>query len=256
MISLAEIKKHYPGIQGFDKSLLREYLQYKILNIIFSGKYSQKISFLGGTAIKICYASQRFSEDLDFDNFGLSRGEFSDLASDVKVGLEREGYPVESRLVFKGAYRAYIRLPQILKDNKLSDMADEKILIQIDSAPHGFKYEPKNFLLQKFDIFKSIKVTPIDIILSQKAAAVFGRKRAKGRDYYDVVYLMGQTGFNYGYLSFKLGIRNQKELKARLLTQAAKMDFKDLARDVQPFLINPQDQERILSFRQYIEQEL
>lgn len=256
MISLEEIKKIYPGVNGFDRSLLREYLQYKILDIIFKSKFAAKISFLGGTAIKICYGSARFSEDLDFDNFSLSRDEFTAMTDDVVSGLTQEGYEVESRLVFKGAYRAYIRLPHLLKEYGLSDLDGEKILVQIDSAPHGFRYEPADFLLQKFDVFRSIRVTPADIVLSQKVAAILGRKRAKGRDFYDLVYLMSRTGFNFQYLDLKFGIKNKGELKSALLKHVENLDFEDLTRDVEPFLINPDDQERVRTFRQYIEQEL
>jgi len=111
-------------------------------------------------------------------------------------------------------------------------------------------------LLQKFDVFKSIKATPADIILSQKAGAIFGRKRAKGRDFYDMVYLMGMADFNFDYLDFKLGIKNKAQLKKKLLEKASGLNFNELAKDVLPFLIKPDDKERVLSFKEYIEQRL
>jgi predicted nucleotidyltransferase component of viral defense system len=256
MIHVNEIRKYYPNLTGFDKSILREYLQYKILDIIFKSEISNKLSFLGGTAIKICYGSRRFSEDLDFDNFGLTADEFAKLSEVIKKELKLEGYETEIKNVFKGAFRCNIRLPKLLKENSLSVMEDEKILIQIDTAPHNFSYEPTNFLLQKFDVFRNIKLTPPDIILSMKVGAIFGRKRMKGRDFYDVVYLLGTTDFNYDYLNFKFGIKNKEELKNKLLEFIVNLDMASMAEDVLPFLIKPDDQERILSFREYIEQRL
>jgi len=256
MVNIEELKKYYPNLRGFDRSILREYLQYKILDIIFKSTAGAKLSFLGGTAIKICYGSARFSEDLDFDNFNLSEKEFRALSSAIKKELSYEGYETEIRNVFKGAFRCYIKIPKILYENKLSDMENEKILIQIDTAAHGFAYKPDDFLLNNFEIFRNIKATPADIILSQKAAAIFGRKRAKGRDFYDMVYLMGITDFNFEYLDFKFGIKNKAKLKEDLFKKTKDLNFKELTRDCLPFLINPDDEKRILSFREYIKQKL
>lgn len=46
MLSLQEIEKYYPeNIKGFKRNILREYLQYKILRIIFDSGYASKLSF-------------------------------------------------------------------------------------------------------------------------------------------------------------------------------------------------------------------
>lgn len=256
MLNINEIRKYYPNLTGYDKNILREYLQYKILDIIFKSEISNKLSFLGGTAIKIGYGSQRFSEDLDFDNFGLLEDEFIKLSEIIKKELELEGYQIEINNIFKGAFRCNIRIPRLLKENNLSAMIDEKILIQVDTVPHSFEYEPNNFLLQKFDVFRNIKITPPDIILAMKVAAIFGRKRMKGRDFYDLVYLLGLADFNYKYLDFKLGIKNKKELKEKLLLSIKDLDLADMVDDVRPFLIKSDDQERVRQFREYIEQKL
>jgi len=256
MISLIEIKKNYSYPDGFDRSILREYLQYKILNILFKSDFGEKISFLGGTAIKICYGGRRFSEDLDFDNFNLTEEEFREMSIKIQKELSLEGYEVEIRNVFKGAFRCYIKIPDILFQNMISPYNDEKLMIQIDTMPHHFKYTPTITLLQKFDVFRNIKSTPIDIILSQKVAAILERKRTKGRDFYDLVYLMGLTDFNFDYLKQKLNIKDKKGLKKTLLDFCENLNFKELTADVLPFLINQDEQDYILNFKEYIEQKL
>ncbi len=256
MISIEEIKKNYPYPAGFDRSALREYLQYKILNILFKNGLSEKICFLGGTAIKICYNGRRFSEDLDFDNFGLTAEEFAGMSIKIEKELKLEGFEVETRNVLKDVFRCYIKIPDILFKNKLSPNEDEKIMIQIDTMPHHFEYKPEVILLQKFDVFRNIKVVPKDILLSQKVSAILERKRTKGRDFYDMVYLMGLTDFNYNYLKQKLNINNQTELKKVLLDFCVNLNFKELTADVSPFLINQEEKDYILNFKQYIEQKL
>jgi len=253
MLSLAEIEKYYPeNIRAFKRNILREYLQYKILQIIFNSKYANKLSFLGGTALRIVSDNARFSEDLDFDNFGLKEKEFDEISQLVKKHLELEGYEVEVRNIFKDAYRCYVRIPKLLFDSGLSGYEEEKILIQLDTASHGFRYVPDKVILNKFDVFTEINVTPMDIVLSQKIFAIFNRKVPKGRDFYDAVFLLSKTKPNYDYLQLKLKIKRKEELKEKILTLENKLDFKELAKDVEPFLFNPADSKKVVLFARYI----
>jgi predicted nucleotidyltransferase component of viral defense system len=253
MLSLQEIEKYYPeNIRAFKRNMLCEYLQYKILQIIFNSKYANKLSFLGGTSLRIIHDNTRFSEDLDFDNFGLEEKEFNEISQIVKKQLELEGYEVKIKNVYKGAYRCYVRIPKLLFDSGLSGYKEEKILIQLDTAPHGFQYEPDRVILNKFDVFTEISVTPLDIILSQKIFAIFNRKALKGRDFFDTVFLLAKTKPNYDYLQLKIKIKNGQELKEKLLALDGKIDFKELARDVEQFLFNTEDSKKVTLFIKYI----
>lgn len=254
MLSLKNIEQYYPeNEKPFKRNILREYLQYKILEIIFNSKYAQDVIFLGGTALRIVHNNTRFSEDLDFDNFGLTEDQFADLANAVKKGLELQGYEVEIKNVFKGAYRSYIRMPGVLFENEMSNMREEKIMIQIDTVPHAFDYTKDTKILNKFDVFTQIFVTPIDILLSQKIYAAVSRTRAKGRDFFDIVFLIPKTKPNYEYLEKKLGIKNSKELKEALLSKTADLNFDELAKDIEAFLINSDEGKKVKLFREYIQ---
>jgi predicted nucleotidyltransferase component of viral defense system len=254
MLDLENILREYPEeFREFPRFAYKEYLQYKILSIIFRHKLGKKLSFLGGTALRIVHGNRRFSEDLDFDNFGLKIADFSQIVSEVKKELEKEGFLVETRIVAKGAFRCYVRFPEILQKYGLAIAKEEKILIQIDTAAHGVRYEPDIYLLNKFDVFREIKVTPPDIILSQKIFAVFNRKRNLGRDYFDIVFLLSKAKPNFGYLKAKLGIASMPTLKRKLLQKCRNLDFKILARDVEPFLFNRNDREKVLKFKKVVE---
>lgn len=253
MLNLEQIEQYYPeNLRAFKKNILREYLQYKILEIIFNSKFSDNLSFLGGTALRIVYNNSRFSEDLDFDNFGIKANDFKDFAAEIKRGLEYLGYEAEIKNVLKGAYRCYIRIPKILFDNKIAATQEEKILIQIDTAPHNFSYRPEKTIINKFDVFTQIAVTPLDILLSQKIYAIFNRKRFKGRDFFDVIFLFQKSKPNYLYLEKKLKIKNADDLKKKLLRRVANTDFVKIIKDVEPFLFNPHDSQKINLFKQYI----
>ncbi|HBB37414.1 MAG: hypothetical protein UX02_C0001G0314 [Candidatus Moranbacteria bacterium GW2011_GWC1_45_18] len=254
MLDIKNILEEYPPeLRGVPRFLYKEYLQYKILGIVFRHKLGRKLSFLGGTVLRIVHNNTRFSEDLDFDNFGLKLPEFSAIASSVKKELEEEGFLVETRIVSKGAFRCYVRFPEILQKYGLAVAKEEKILIQIDTAAHGMKYEPDIHLLNKFDVFREIRVTPPDVILSQKIFAIFNRKRSLGRDFFDVVFLLSKTKPNFKYLKAKTGIATIPALKKKLLQKCEGLDFQILARDVEPFLFDRNDREKVLKFKKVIE---
>jgi len=256
MLSLEEIKPYYPeSLQIYERFIIREYLQYKILEIIFENPYENKLAFLGGTCLRIVHGNNRFSEDLDFDNFNLSIDDFTGLVKIVKTELERLGYEVEYRNVNKGAYHCYIRFPELLYKEGLTNHKEEKILIQLDTEPHDFDYKPHQPLLNKFDVFTQVNATPKDILLAQKFFALVNRRRNKGRDFFDIVFLLGHGLFpNYEYLQAKIGIQTPKELRQRVIEKCSKLDMKAMASDVKPFLFNPKDEKKVLLFPKYMEE--
>lgn len=253
MLNITEIQKFYPkNMHPFKRNILREYLQYKILQIIFLTEYSAKLSFMGGTCLRIVFGTNRFSEDLDFDNFGLTEIEFDSLSDIVAKHLQEEGYIVEIKTIHKGAFRCYIRIPNLLFDNKLSGYQEETILIQLDTEAQKFEYKPESFILNKFDILSRIYYTPQNILLSQKIWAILNRKTPKGRDYYDTMFLFSIANPDYKYLKLKADISNIYELKTKLELKIQSINIKQLIKDVSPFLINPNDINRIELFPDFI----
>jgi predicted nucleotidyltransferase component of viral defense system len=257
MQTYLQIKSRYSEdvIRRNPEAILKEYLQYELLDSIFKQKGSEKLSFIGGTAIRIVYGSARFSEDLDFDNFGLSFEEFGKMLNEVIKDMENKGFLMEFRIVEKGAYHGFIKFPEILKMNGLPNQPGEKILIRIDAVHKKKNVEPRQFILDGFDVYRRILVNPIDVILSQKLITIIQRKREKGRDFYDASFLLGSTEPNYGYIEKQYEM-NKSETLDKLHDKLNQLDFKDLAKDVLPLLIKPEDQERVLSFKEYSEQRL
>jgi predicted nucleotidyltransferase component of viral defense system len=74
--------------------MLKEYFHYRILDINFSGEYASRLSFIGGTNLRILHHIQRLSEDLDFDCFQLSKKEFFQITDNVIARLSDEGIKV------------------------------------------------------------------------------------------------------------------------------------------------------------------
>ena len=252
MLSIGQIESFYPvGLRPFKRNLIREYLQYKILESIFNSEYGGSLVFMGGTAAHIIYGNTRFSEDLNFDNIGLSRKGFETLAGTIKKKLELEGYTADLKNTFKGAYSSQIRLPGLLYENKLSLHKEESIMIKIDAEPQNFKYSPDKVILNKFDVFVRINAVSQDLLLAQKILAIFKRKRPIGRDFYDAIFLMGKTGPDFKYLKAKLDIDSEALLRQRLIERCQKLDFTQLTKDVEQFVYNADDARKILLFYEY-----
>lgn len=253
MLNLIDIQQFYShNEQQQGRSILREYLQYKILQIIFESEIADKLSFMGGTCLRIILGTQRFSEDLGFDNFGLTVEDFNKLAVIITEQMQGFGYEVEVKTVHHNAFRCYIRLPKILFENKLSGYREEKILIQVDSEAQKFEYTPEVSFLNKFDVFTKVAYTPKDILLSQKIWAILNRKTPKGRDYYDTLFLFGITTPNFEYLKLKAGIENLQQLKETLYNKTVHQPLSEYANDVNPFLLNPAESKRIEMFPEFI----
>ncbi len=249
MLDLEQIAEFYPEhLRPFKRNLLREYLQYKILEAIYSSRYGEHLSFMGGTAIHILHGNPRFSEDLDFDNRGLDRQHFEELGHVIQKRLELEGYTIEISTSYKKAFRLFIGVKELLYRYRLSAHKAEKIHIQIDAEPQHCDEKPETYTLNKFDVFVRIRAVPCDTLLSQKISAIFTRKRPMGRDFFDTIFLMGKTKPNTDYLSKNLDIHDMPDLRKNLAIKCSSLNFSALARDVEPFLFIPADSKKILGF--------
>ena len=254
MLDINQIETFYPDfLRPFKKNMLREYLQYKILEAMFDTPFGNRLSFMGGTAIHILHGNNRFSEDLDFDNQGLLPNDFKEIVSKILKRLSLQGYIIESKVVIKKAFRAYFKFSEILYENRITKHKHEKLSIQIDTEPQNFQYSKDQFILNKFDVFQRINAVPIDLLLSQKILCIFKRPRLMGRDFYDILFLSGKTNANFPYLDAKIGISDSRTLRERLLEKCKRVDFNRLARDVSPFLYNPDEAKKISLFVDYIQ---
>lgn len=257
MLLFKEIKKHYSDKEKqLPQLVLKEYLQYKILDIIFSSRFGRDLVFMGGTAIRIAYGGDRFSEDLDLDNRNLSEKDFNKLTEHIKIELEKDGLEVEFRNTFRAVYHCYLKFPKILFANNLSPLKDEKIMIRLDSCQTGNENKISARIISKADIFAEIRIYRKELILAQKIEALFNRKRSKGRDIYDIIYLFSLAEPDFHYLNRVLNIFDKNSLIAKMKKLFSDKDLLLLARDVKPFLINPKKSIQVEKFNLWLDSQI
>lgn len=256
MLTLADITGFFPSmVHTRTRGMLREYLQYLILSSIYTSRYRNKLVFLWGTCLRIAYASQRFSEDLDFDNRGMTESDFTDLGEIIARDLGKYGIDAEIKMAFKWAFHCYVRMPRILFEYGISGYEDEKILIQIDTVPQPIPYESTPFALGNFAIRETISVTPREILLAQKITAAYSRKRTQGRDFYDIQYLLGwRVKPSFLYLQATLWVATPEALRDFMKVKNTSIDFSSLTHDLEPFLFQENDGRMVREFPNMVEQ--
>jgi hypothetical protein len=79
---------------------------------------------------------------------------------------------------------------------------------------------------------------------------VLERKREKGRDLFDVSYLMGLAEPDFSYIAKCMDI-DQKQFLKLFDDRLQELDLNFLSRDIEPFLFSSEQKERVLTFRDY-----
>jgi hypothetical protein len=121
MISFDRIKNYYPASMAensvFQKHILTEYVQLLTLDYLSTTEHIRKMTFIGGTNLRLTKGIDRFSEDLDFDCKNLTEKEFIRMSDDVLTFLRRSGFNVEARAREKSGLKAFRRslyFPELL----------------------------------------------------------------------------------------------------------------------------------------------
>jgi hypothetical protein len=132
----------------------------------------------------------------------------------------------------------------------------EKIAIQIDTFDQGATYDTEVFILNKFEFFKQIQVTPQSVLLAQKLWTITQRPRLKGRDFFDCMFLLQKTKPDMQFLEAKFGSTNIEVIVSEIISGLQDTDWGEVIEDVRPFLIKPEDARSISLFPQFLRQQL
>jgi predicted nucleotidyltransferase component of viral defense system len=236
--------------------MLKEYFHHNMLQSLYTGKYAEKINFLGGTALRYFYNIKRFSEDLDFDCFNLTRSAFLEMTNKVENDLKSYGNDVviEDKKKYDelNAYHRVYVFPELKYNMGLSQQKEAKFFIKIEAEPHNFLYQPEIKIINGFGITCPVRTVPLDILFSSKIAAAINRK--KDRDFFDVVCLIDFARPDFEYLEQKCKISTSENLKESLLNAATvrKLDSRK-AFECEHMLFDKADIKKIRSFQKYIE---
>jgi predicted nucleotidyltransferase component of viral defense system len=251
MIQLEMIKNYFPAELreniAFQKHLLKEYLQLSILDFLSSTQYIGKVTFIGGTNLRLVKGLDRFSEDIDLDCKDFTEDEFMAMTDDVLIFLQRSGIKVEIRDRKNEQLKAFRRnlyFPELLFDLGLTGHKEERFLIKVECQDQKVSYESVMVNIKGCGFFFPFPVPSDSILCSMKLSAMLSRQ--KGRDFYDSMFLLSLTKPDYSFLQQKLGIHNLSELKAATEEILKTVDLNQKKRDFEHLLFNKKRSESIL----------
>jgi len=257
MISIEQIKNYYPGAMAenavFQRHILKEYVQLVILDYLSTTAHIRKMTFIGGTNLRLVKGIDRFSEDLDFDCKDLAEEEFIRMSDDVLSFLQRSGFNVAAREREKNGLKAFRRslyFPELLFSLGLSGHREARFLLKIESQDQQTPYEPVMEFIRGCGFFFPFPVPSEAVLCAMKIAAMLSR--GKGRDYYDVMFLLSRTEPDYQFLAIRCAIHNLAELKAAVENSLKTVDLRRKQKDFEHLLLNRDNSRRILHFAEFI----
>lgn len=195
------LKEYNPQNQQQTFDAIREIMQEVTLAGLQRSGFFEKAAFYGGTALRIFYQLDRYSEDLDFSllsidtNFSFEpyfeaiTNEFKALGMTISINEKKKAVTssVESAFLKSDTVWKELVLEEVIPQMGLGNMPVIKIKIEVDKKPPlGFETEDK-LLLRPFSFY--IKCFTLPSLFAGKMHALLFRKwknRVKGRDWYDL----------------------------------------------------------------------
>lgn len=258
MIEMEIVKGFFPAsIRNnaiFDKHMLKEYLQLMILDFLSSSSYAPKLTFIGGTNLRLIQGIDRFSEDLDFDCKDMTKAEFMQMTDEVLSFLRSNDFNVEPRDKDNPkltAFRRNIYFPGLLFEMNLTGHRDERFLIKVKAQDQGVTYMPVIADVKGCGFFFPFQVPPKPVLCAMKLSALI--TRAKGRDFYDSMFLLSLTEPDYHFLEAKAGISSKEDLKSKIKELLLNIDLSKKADDFSHLLFNAANSNKILRFGEFME---
>ncbi|MDD4538045.1 MAG: nucleotidyl transferase AbiEii/AbiGii toxin family protein [Lentisphaeria bacterium] len=238
-----------------EQQAIREITQEVVLAALGRGDFFKHALFQGGTCLRIFYALNRFSEDLDFilreptTDFHLK-----DHIKHLTDELAAYGYNIEisdrdkAEATVKKAFLKDDSLGKVLNlqhATKSGLMAKVSIKLEVDTNPPAGSGHELKYL--DFPFVSAVAVQDRPSLFAGKLHALLCREYCKGRDWYDFIWYTGNhTSVNYDFLKSALNqigpwqgqaiAVNMAWLLHALEQKINSMNWKQAAEDVRRFV--------------------
>lgn len=211
---------------------LREIMQEITLAALSRTDFFEKAAFYGGTALRIFYGLDRFSEGLDFSLLKADEGftlepyfsailtEFEALGIKVRIDEKEKAKrsSIESAFLKTETIWKELVLEDILKQTGVKSNKPIKIKIEVDrNPPLGFQTEEK-LLIRPFSFY--VRCFKLPSLFAGKLHALLYRKwnnRVKGRDWYDLEWYI-KKGIPLDAAHFLLRAQETIDWNAEIIT--------------------------------------
>jgi predicted nucleotidyltransferase component of viral defense system len=249
------------------KRALLEVIQEIVLLGLYQGGFFAVASFYGGSALRILYDLDRFSEDLDFtlltqnSNFDLSPYFFfiqqSLEAFGFNMELQRKEKSIETPI--QSAFLKGNTLQHLMNINPGNDKVAGfshndhlTIKIEVDTAPPDGALTEIRYLLNPMPF--SVNSYTLPSLFAGKIHAILCRSwkiRVKGRDFYDYLWFLSRhVPVNLYHTELRLRQNKfwiqdnsitKEQLVHLLIAKFKEVDFEQAKKDIRPFISDTYD---------------
>lgn len=249
------------SIQEHEQAL-REILQEITLVGLWRAKFFEHAAFYGGTALRIFYNLDRFSEDLDFTLLKPNPNwRWHPFGEAIKNELASFGFDIsfvekdkKTQTAIKSAFLKTPTVQELLKIGTPKDLlkgvhpeTSIRIRVEIDTDPSLIFASEQKFLSQPVPV--SIRCVNEESLFAGKMHAALFRAwkgRVKGRDWYDMVwFIRKKTPLNLSLFSKLNGLKEILNREAFLEMAKKRIDRLDVQAAIEDILPYVRDQEVI-----------
>ncbi|ABE53595.1 conserved hypothetical protein [Shewanella denitrificans OS217] len=199
---IRQIVQANPDYAAVTPVIEKEILHHDIMDVLIKQGVMQRLTFIGGTSLRMCYNSSRLSEDLDFNGgHDFKPSEFDGLESEIQTYIQNK-YETEVWVNKPSGEQQGDTVSwkiSIIKEANRPDLPRQKMHIDVCAIP-SFDIE-KRPLLNHYDIVVPtegilVPVQSLQETLADKLIALAYRaRRIKPRDIWDIVWIK-QRGIN------------------------------------------------------------
>lgn len=193
-------------LAGMETTVEKELLHYDIMAALSQSGLLAKLTFQGGTCLRMAYGSQRLSEDLDFvGGVDFSPEDYQDLAQVLidyfkpRYGLDIRVKTPKERSFSNSSVSVGRWMVAIETQPQVKNLPKQKIKLEIANVP-SYTRNTKVIKLNYASLQAGLSTVLVNCeseeeILADKIVALCLRKFIKARDLWDMV-MLEQQGSN------------------------------------------------------------
>ena len=234
------------------RNVLKEELQFYVLNFIFHNPEYSNWTMYGGSSLRICHGLNRMSVDLDFEIAHKIDKSFLGKLGEGIAEYFKNVYGLDSELLdVKITTDRGLRLCFNIGDLVGINIHSKQVLVKIDlNFFTADKATVERVPVNRDQLAFVIKIYNLSSLMASKIAAILLRGqrggadgvlyKEKGRDIYDLLWYMDKKIVpDLDYLKAKkVGVANLRELFDKLTVKMNEVNDTNLKNDLSPLFLD------------------
>ncbi len=255
----------YQNSKISEQTKIREILQQTALLGLKRQGFFEKAAFYGGTALRILYGLDRFSEDLDFTLLQPDPAfDFTPFLDGVRKELAAFGFEMEvaqkiktmetsviSAFMKMNTIKLYLAIGEEKKSKSINHNETIQIKLEVDIDPPSYFRVEEHIVLNPTSFYVST-LHRSDLFAGKMHAILYRawKGRVKGRDWYDLIwYIKNNVPLGLRYLEECMrqtkNLESNKSLTRDRLMEMLRskiqgIDWESAKADMRSFIADPE----------------